>query len=257
MTVDVRNVSFSYGKHEVLRNITFAADKGELVSVLGPNGVGKSTLFQCILGIAKGFTGTITIEGENVLRQDSRTLAKRIAYIPQSHYSAFHYSVLDMVLMGTTAQLSSFASPSKQQVEIAMWAMDKTGIANFAERDFMRISGGERQLVLIARALAQQSRVLIMDEPTANLDFGNQMRVLRQIRLLSEEGYTVIQSTHHPEQAYLFSNRILAMHDGKLVAEGSPKDIVTAELMDRLYGIDVCVESLREDAIRVCVPKVL
>lgn len=254
MKITVDNVSFSYGKRSVLKAVGFSVAGGELISVLGPNGVGKSTLFQCMLGILRGFSGRITIDGQDVLSLSSRDLAARIAYIPQSHYPAFHYSVLDMVLMGTTAQLATFASPGKRQTELAMDALERIGIAEFAQRDYMRISGGERQLVLIARALAQQSRVLIMDEPTANLDYGNQIRVLSRIRALAGEGYTIIQSTHNPEQSYLFSSRILAMRDGQLIAEGAPSDILTADLIEKLYGIETSIESLRGDTMRVCVP---
>lgn len=255
MSIVVKNLHFSYGARSILNGIDFSVEEGELISVLGPNGVGKSTLFQCMLGILPNFTGKITIDGQNVTGMPARSLAKHIAYIPQSHYPAFNYSVLDMVLMGTTAQLPAFASPGKPQVEIAMKALSKIGIEHFAQRDYMRISGGERQLVLIARALAQQSRILIMDEPTANLDYGNQIRVLSQIKSLSQEGYTVIQSTHNPEQSYMFSGRILAMLDGKLIAQGPPKDVMTSSMIRMLYGIDTNVESLYGDAVRVCVPQ--
>lgn len=254
MTVDVRDVYFSYGKRDVLRNVSFSVNQSELISIVGPNGAGKSTLFQCMLGNAKGFTGVIAFDGQSVLRMDARALARKVAYVPQSHDAAFHYTVMDMVLMGTAAWTSAFTSPGRRQEDVAAQALEKVGIANLAMRDYARISGGERQLVLIARALAQQSRVLIMDEPTANLDFGNQTRVLKQIRTLADEGYTVIQSTHNPEQAYSFSDRILAMHGGGLIAEGAPKEIFSAGLISRLYGIDVRVESILEDKVRICVP---
>ena len=255
MMLDVRDLYFAYGDRQVLRGITFSVDKGELVSVLGPNGVGKSTLFQCILGIHKKFSGEIEIEGRSVLEMGARSLAQRIAYIPQSHYPALHYSVLDMVLMGTAAQFSSVMSPGKQQLDIARWALDKIGIGDFAQRDFMRISGGERQLVLIARALAQQSRMLIMDEPTANLDYGNQVRVLTQIEALAKDGFTILKSTHNPEHAYLYSSRIVAMRNGALAANGTPGETLTSELIRALYGIDAHVQSLYDDAVRICVPE--
>lgn len=255
MTIRVKDVCFDYGSRTVLDHVAFTVEEGQMVSLLGPNGVGKSTLFKCILGLHKRYTGSIELDGINIARADRRILARLIAYIPQSHYPVFNFSVFDMVLMGTSSRVSAFSTPGKKEAEIAMAALARLGIEHFAGRDYMRISGGERQLVLIARALAQQSRVLIMDEPTANLDYGNQMRVLSSIRELASEGYTIIQSTHNPEQSYLFSHRILAMSGGRIIADGTPQAVMTGELIGALYGIDTRVESLHGDTIRVCVPK--
>lgn len=257
MSIEVRDLCFAYGARPILEHVSFTLREGRLVSLLGPNGVGKSTLFKCMLGILPGYTGTITLEGKDVRALDMKSLSRRIAYIPQSHYPAFNYSVFDMVLMGTSARVSSFSPPGKKEEANAMAALERVGIADFAARDFMRISGGERQLVLIARALAQQSRILVMDEPTANLDYGNQMRVMACIRALTDDGYTVVQSTHNPDQSYLFSHEILAMHDGRILAQGVPQDVMTSELIATLYNIDVRVESLYNDQVRVCVPDYL
>ena len=255
MSIEVKNLSFSYGERPVLRDVSFTLERGALLSVLGPNGVGKSTLFRCILGLLKGYSGTITVDGQSVRDLGARELAKRVAYIPQSNYPAFNYSVFDMVLMGTTAQTGALAPPGKQQERAAHEALERLGIAEFARRSYTQLSGGERQMVLIARALAQQSPVLLMDEPTANLDYGNQLRVLSKVRALAEEGYAVIQSTHNPEQSYLFSHEILAMRDGRVLAHGAPREVLNAELVKELYGVDVEVESLKGDRMRVCVPK--
>lgn len=250
----VQDVSFRYGERRVLENISFTARTGELVSILGPNGVGKSTLFRCMLGLLKGYTGRVSIDGGDIRGLTPAALSRKIAYIPQSHYPAFNYSVFDMVLMGTSAHVGAFAQPGPKEAETARQALERLSIADFAHRDYMRLSGGERQLVLIARALAQKSRILIMDEPTANLDYGNQMRVLSQIRALAEDGYTVVQSTHNPEQAYLFSHTILAMQVGRIIAQGPPQAVLTSSLIQDLYGIDARVESLDGGRVRVCVP---
>jgi iron complex transport system ATP-binding protein len=159
-----------------------------------------------------------------------------------------------MVLMGTSSSISPVTQPGPAEREAAFSALERLGMLDYAERDYMRISGGERQLVLIARALAQRTRTLLMDEPTANLDFGNQMRTLASIRALAEEGYTVIISTHHPEHAYLFSHSILALKGGAVVAQGAPRDILNAELIEQLYGVSTTVEGLCDDAVRVCIP---
>lgn len=253
--IEVQNLSFSYGARSVLRDVSFTLERGAMLSVLGPNGVGKSTLFRCILGLLKGYSGTITVDGLNVRDLGARELARRVAYIPQSNYPAFNYSVFDMVLMGTTSRTGTLSPPGKQEERAAHEALERLGIGEFARRSYTQLSGGERQMVLIARALAQQSPVLLMDEPTANLDYGNQLRVLSKVRALAREGYAIIQSTHNPEQSYLFSHEILAMRDGQVLAHGAPRDVLTPELVGALYGVDVEVESLRDDKMRVCIPK--
>lgn len=255
MSVEVKNLSFSYRARSVLTNVSFTAERGRLLSVLGPNGVGKSTLFRCILGLLKGYTGQILVDGADAKSLTARELARAVAYIPQSSYPAFSYSVHDMVLMGTQSRFSPFSSPGREGERLAAEALERLGIESLAHRAYTKLSGGERQLVLIARALAQQSPILLMDEPTANLDYGNQMRVLSKVRALTEEGYAILQSTHNPEQAYLFSHEILAMKDGSVLARGVPEEVLTAGLVRDLYGVEVEVESLRNDKMRVCIPK--
>ena len=255
MSIEVRDLHFGYGSGEVLRGVSFTAASGQLTSVLGPNGVGKSTLFRCLLGLMKGYTGSITVDGEDTRRLSARSLAKRVAYIPQSHYPSFNYSVYNMVLMGTTSQVSLLSSPGPRQRAAAEEALARVGVAYLRDKGYTNISGGERQLVLIARALVQDARVLVLDEPTANLDYGNQIRVMEQVRQLTSQGYTVVQSTHNPEQAFLFSHNVVAMQDGRVISEGAPSEVVTEELMKRLYGADIRVCSLYDDRVRVCIPK--
>ena len=257
MSIAVSDVSFSYGERLVLDSINVTATEGQLLSVVGPNGVGKSTLFYCILGLLNGFKGWITLNGHDTRELGIKEMARLVAYIPQSHYPSFNFSVFDMVLMGTSHQVSSVSVPGKKQAALVESALDRLGIAHLRDRGYTQISGGERQLVLVARALVQQTRILILDEPTANLDFGNQIRVLTQIRSLAQEGYTIIQSTHNPEQTFMFSDRVLALYNGRVLASGAPSDIVTEELMRKLYGVDIKVQSLFQDKVRVCVPTVV
>ena len=255
MSIEVKNLSFSYGDRPVLHDISFTVEKGEFLSILGPNGVGKSTLFRCVLGLLSGYTGTVTVDGMDTRRFSTREAAKHIAYIPQSSRSIFNYSVFDIVLMGRTSGLATFRSPGKTDKELCCWAMEKVGITRLADRCFHRLSGGEQQLVLIARALVQKAPILMLDEPTANLDFGNQLLVLEQTRNLAREGYTVIQTTHHPEQSYMFSDRILAIQKGRVLVEGKPETVLTEETIRALYGVDVAVVSLYRDSARICIPK--
>jgi iron complex transport system ATP-binding protein len=216
--------------------------------------VGKSTLFRCVLGLLSGYTGQVLVDGVDARSFSVREAARHIAYIPQSSHPVFNYSVFDIVLMGRTSGLATFRSPGKADKALCHWAMEKVGITHLQERCFHRLSGGEQQLVLIARALVQKAPILMLDEPTANLDFGNQLLVLEQARILAREGYTVIQTTHHPEQSYMFSDRILAIQNGGVLVEGKPKEVLTQDTLRSLYGVDVDVVSLYEDKARICVP---
>jgi len=250
----IENLCFSYGEKEVLKNISFSAEYGQFLSVLGPNGVGKSTLFRCMLGLLLPTKGGTSIDGKPVADMGAAQLAQRIAYIPQSHNPVFNFCVFDMVLMGTTAQLGSFESPKKEQTAQAEAALERLGITHLKDRGYGNVSGGERQLTLIARAIAQQAKILVMDEPSASLDFGNRIRVMQTVRALAKDGYAVIQSTHDPDQAFLYSDKILALHNGEVLTWGSPQETVCDSLMSELYGTDIEVCSLRGDDIRVCVP---
>lgn len=256
MEIKVRSLSYAYTKGvPVLRDVNFDIESGHFVCLLGPNGVGKSTLFKCMLGLMAGFEGNIQIDGTDIQTLTPKQLARKVAYIPQSTAPAFNYSVADVVLMGTTSLVTGFSAPGKKEMAYVERALEQLNIGYLRDRMFLNISGGERQLVLIARALAQQARILFMDEPTANLDYGNQVRVLGQVRQLSREGYTVIQSTHNPDQAFLYADDVLAIMDGQVEAFGPPNEILTAELIQRLYRVDVEVESLRNGDARVCIPK--
>lgn len=238
MTLAVDKLNFSYGGTRVLEDISFTVDRGTFLSVLGPNGVGKSTLFRCILGILPKYTGTVTVDGTDIRSLSRRAMARKIAYIPQIHRPTFGYSVLDTVLMGTAHQIGSFSQPRKEQTDCAWEAMRRIGIEALAERDFARLSGGEQQLTLIARAIAQQADILVMDEPTSALDYGNRLRVLGQVRALADGGYTVLLSTHDPQHALSFANRLLALSGGRIAALGAPEEVLTEKLIRELYGVE-------------------
>lgn len=255
MSIKVSNLSFSYGNRLILNNVDFGADENQFLSVLGPNAVGKTTLFRCILGLLDGYEGQILLNGINIKGIGIREMAKMIAHIPQQHYPVFNFSVFDMVLMGTSVHLSSISSPGKKQMKLVDDALERLGIFHLRNRGYNQISGGERQLVLMARALVQEAKILILDEPTANLDFGNQILVLTQIKELAKQGYTIIQSTHNPEQTFLFSDMVMAMKDGKILAHGTPNQVFTSNLIRDLYGVEVEVKSLYDDKARVCIPK--
>lgn len=256
MSIEVKNLSFAYDQNPVLRDVSFSAAPGDFLCVLGPNGTGKSTLFRCMLGLQRHYAGNISVDGQALHTLPAAKLAKKIAYIPQYHTPAFNYSVFHTVLMGTTSQFSSMSSPGKSQVEAVEAALEQFGIAHLHDRGCAQISGGERQLALVARAVVQKAKILVMDEPTANLDYGNQLRVMEQIRRLSEQGYTIILSTHNPEHALLYSTGVLVLLHGAVLRFGTPDEVMTSELLREVYRVDVRLETIQagDRAVRVCVP---
>jgi iron complex transport system ATP-binding protein len=255
MSIEVKNLSCGYKKRRVLKDINFTVNEKCFLCVLGPNGVGKSTLFQCLLGLFQSYEGTIYIQNNDIKKISVSELARLISYVPQSHHPTFNYTVSEMVLMGTSSMISSISTPKQSHLDMAYQAMEKVGIENLSNRGFAEISGGERQLVLIARALAQQTKILIMDEPTANLDYGNQLRVLNKVKELVDSGYTVIQSTHNPDQALMFADEVIAMSEGEIIDMGKASQIINTENMKKLYQIDVIREQLYGGKINICVPK--
>ncbi|MEA4893780.1 MAG: ABC transporter ATP-binding protein [Oscillospiraceae bacterium] len=256
MGISVSGLSYSYDRDfPVLNDISFEIENGKLVCLLGPNGVGKSTLFKCMLGLLTGYSGEISINGDNIRQLSPRQLSQNVAYIPQSVLPSFNYPVNDVVLMGTTSLTGSFLSPGKREKEYVDMALDSLDIKHLRNRMFFNISGGERQLVLIARALAQQAHILFMDEPTANLDYGNQIRVMTRIKSLAQQGYTVVLSTHNPDQAFMYADKALAILDGRIAAYGPPNEVMDKDLLEELYNVRVSVESLYNDSVRICVPE--
>lgn len=251
----VEDLAFGYVDRAVGQGVNFAVAAGEILCLLGPNGGGKTTLFKTVLGLLPPRGGAVKLAGEDVGLWSPRRRARAFGYVPQSGAGQFAFTVREMVLMGRAAHRGPFAAPTKADHDAAEAALATLGIAALAERDWLRISGGERQLALIARALAQEPRVLVLDEPTANLDFGNQVRVLDQIRRLAAERLAVMFSTHHPEQAFACADRVAMLHDGRLVRLGTPAEIITQEAMRLVYGVEVDIVPVGASRIKVCLPR--
>ncbi|MDR0525246.1 MAG: ABC transporter ATP-binding protein [Spirochaetaceae bacterium] len=253
MTLEVRHLNFAQGNHRILQDISFSLETGRFFALLGPNGAGKSTLFRCLLGLERPESGEVLLNRERIEKKSPQELARQIAYIPQIHYPTFNYTVLDMVLMGTAAQGREWSAPNNTQRQAAEEALERLGLGPLRRRGFRHLSGGEQQLILIARALAQKAALLILDEPTANLDYGNQLRVLLQVKELNKEGYSILLSTHNPDHAFLFADRVLALHDTRLAAEGPPPEVLTPKLIATLYGIQVEIHQ-KDQGLPHCVP---
>lgn len=241
MKLVVDRLSFGYPhSRPLLKEISFCAESGELISLLGPNGTGKTTLFRCILGQLRA-SGEMTLDGQPLSSLSPRQLASRVAYIPQSHSPAFSYPVEEMILMGAAAGLKWFQHPGRTERERLDEVIDSLGLESLRQRAFDTLSGGEQQLVMMARAMMTDARVWLLDEPAANLDYGNQTRLLLQLQQLAAKGYLLIQSTHSPQQAALYSSRVLALADGKLAGDGEPAKVLDAEMIQTLYGLKVQV----------------
>ena len=256
MKLSIEDLSFSYGENKVLKNVSFSSFGGEAIAVLGPNGVGKSTFFKCILGFLPFKRGKIEIDGRDVAKMSGKELSRYIAYIPQSSSPVFNHSVLDSVSMGLTNQMGLFSVPGEKERAKAMNALERLGIDKLAERGCMNISGGERQLMLIARAMVQDAKIIVMDEPTSSLDYGNSYRVMETIMSLTKEGYTILFSTHDPDFAMRYSNRVIAFYGGEIIRDGDPGTVLTSDVLSTLYSINVAIRSVRvrEKEYSVCIP---
>lgn len=254
MRLATRELAFGYPAKPVGRGVNLTLESGWILCLLGPNGSGKTTLFKTLLGLLKPQGGDITLNGTSIVGYARSRLARTMAYVPQAHAAYFPFSVLDTVLMGRTAHLRLFSTPSKHDREVAKRSLATLRIENLADRPYTLISRGQQQLVLIARALTQEAEILIMDEPTASLDFSNQALVLEHVRRLARKGLSIVHSTHDPNQALACADQVAMLRDGMLVRYGASNDVVTSEDLRRLYGVDVDVVSVAGSARRVCLP---
>ncbi|WP_353236465.1 ABC transporter ATP-binding protein [Diaphorobacter ruginosibacter] len=235
--IEARALTIGHGRKTVASTLAFDVAAGEVLCLLGPNGCGKTTLFKTLLGLLPPLAGEVRVLGETISGWSRMAFARRVGYVPQAHAGVFPFTVDEVVLMGRTARIGRFAMPSRHDREIAAECLEMLGITHLRQRIYTAISGGERQLVLIARALAQQPALLVMDEPTASLDFGNQIRILGHIDRLRSQGITVLMSTHQPEHALRVADRIALLAPGHMVGTGAPEAIATPGRLAALYGV--------------------
>lgn len=257
MIIDVKDLSCGYGKKLILEDVNMEVESGESLCILGPNGVGKTTLFKTILGLIPKFSGEIDIDGVDINDIPRSEFAKKVAYVPQAHVPPFPFKVLDVVSMGRTPHISSFSGVSPKDKKISEEAIEKLGISYLKDDVYTEISGGERQMVLIARAIAQQSEFLVLDEPTSNLDFGNQAKILKIVKELSRMGKGIIMTSHFPDHTFLSASKVMAIGRDSYYKFGTPDEVVNSEVLGRLYGIEVDVrevEARKNYSTKVCIP---
>ena len=250
MLVEVLNGCFEYSlKFPVFKNLNFNVDHGEILSILGPNGCGKTTLLKCLLGILDLKEGKIRMNGEDG--------SPNVGYVPQSPQMVFPYTALEMVIMGRARYVGMFSTPTSKDVEIARESLKTIGISHLEKRAFSEISGGEKQLVLVARALASEAKILVFDEPTSALDYKNQYLILEMLhKLTQKKGLTVIMTTHHPEHALYISDKILLMANGENSIFGETNGTLTENNLKKIYGMDIKIVSIAhgEDHLKGIIP---
>ncbi len=238
-SLNASNIHYAYQGKKVLHGANLALDPGQVVSLLGANGAGKSTLLRIALGLLQPQTGEVHLGGRLLHAYPRRELARHLAYVPQVHAMPFPYTVRQVVLMGRLPAIGMFGAPGRRDHDIAEQAMDRLGIGRLADRPYTEVSGGERQMALIARALAQGSRLLILDEPATGLDYGNQIALLDLLRTLAADGYGILKTTHHPDHVLASSDRVAILQGGRIVAAGPPAEVMSAALLSDLYGVAI------------------
>ncbi len=249
----VHDMYFRYGDLPVLSGVSFSVGKGELCGLFGPNGSGKTTLFKCCLRFLHAEQGVVRMHGEDTSQCSIERLARLVAYVPQEHKPPFPYLVREVVLMGRTPHLGGFFGIRRRDREIAMDALATLGISDLADRPYNQLSGGQRQMLLMARAIAQDTPVLFLDEPTSALDFQNQMRIWEIMRDIAGEGKTILACSHDPNHVAWFCDRVVVVGDGAIVAEGHPEDVISEVVLEEIYQNVCSVRTL--DGVQMVMPK--
>lgn len=258
MILQIENGSFGYPKQEtILHHINLTLEEGHILAVLGPNGIGKTTLLKCMIGLLQWREGQTLLLGQNIRDMKPKDLWSTVSYIPQSHGFAFSYTGLEMVMLGRASHLGTFSQPGKKELQMAEEMMERVGITRLADKDCNRMSGGELQMVLIARALINEPKLVILDEPETGLDFHNQILVLNMIeKLAHEDGISAIMNTHYPTNAMSIADEALMMNRKGQPLYGKAADILTAENISASFDVNAVVNEFSYEGkiIRSIVP---
>ena len=243
MRVEVSKLSFSFGHHKVLKDVSLSVADGEFIGLMGPNGSGKTTLLRCVMDYLQPASGAILVDMKPLHTLSPGELARTFAVVPQSSSTDFAFTAYDIVMMGRTPHIKSrFAGETREDEEAVREAMQLTDTWQFAQRPFSELSGGERQRVVVARAVAQRPKALLLDEPTVYLDISGQIEIMDLVRRLNKDRrITVIAVLHDVNLAARYCDRIALLNDGRLEAVGAPKEVLTPEAMHAVYGVDVVI----------------
>ncbi len=254
MILETNNLSFHYHNDRLIfHSVSFDVDKGEVLSILGPNGSGKSTLLNCLANLYKPVTGEILLNGQPMSRMDLRDVARVVGYVPQIHMPTYAFTVREFAVMGRTPYIGVFTTPSRDDYRIADEALERIGIAHLRDKPYTEISGGERQQVTLARVIAQQPQLILLDEPTAHLDYGNQHRVIQMIRRLAEEGYALIMTTHNPEHAIILDGKVAILNRKGVLSIGQAAETLNAETLSELYELSIKTIYDKDAKRKICV----
>ena len=257
MILDVSHLGHTYpgSAHPVLRDVNFHLDQGDILSILGPNGSGKTTLLRCLMNLETPNEGNILLNRQPMEKMGKKNRARAMGYVPQFHDIPYAYTVVEFVTMGRTPYTKIFSSPSKKDERLAMAAIQAMGISHLAPKNFSRLSGGEKQQVMLARILTQNPQVILLDEPCNHLDYGNQIRTLKMLHDLSHKGYTIIMTTHNPDHALMLGGKAAIVDKNRPFCFGRTQEVVTREKLKHIYRLDI--EMMAIENRTICLPPAL